>query len=179
MADTIRTKTELLALAPIGTAGAISAQDLRDMLVSILGCYGAMGFTNNANTQAIALDTPEVLTGDDGASMWVAGVSDGITVTPALGTQGITIVTAGVYEISLHVSFQGVATKIHEFFLYKDGVTTGVSCRRYTSSNDVGSCSFSAFLTLAAAEVLTIWVEGTGNGNIVIEECQFTVRRIG
>ncbi len=172
MADTIRTKTALLALYPVGNANAISAQDLRDAVVSILGCYGAIRFQGNAATQTIAAATPEVLT------EWTHdGLSNG--TTPAFASDQITILTAGVYEVTFTCSFQGVATKIHEFELRIDGAVTNFKTRRYTSSNDVGSCSFCSIVTLAANEVLTVWVEGTGNGNIVVEEGSLCAKRIG
>ena len=172
MADTIRTKTALLALYAVGVAGGVSAQDTRDLIASVLGTYGSIRFRGNAVVQAITASTPEVLT------EWTGdGLSDGVTV--GFATDNMTIVTAGDYEVSFQCSFQGVATKIQEFELRIDGVATGLSTRRYTSSNDVGSCSFRDILTLAAAEVLTVWVEGSGNGNIVVEEGALVVRRVG
>lgn len=172
MADTIRTKTALLALYGVGVAGGISAQDLRDAIVSILGCYGSIYFRGNAAVQAIGAATPEQLT------EWTGnGQSNG--VTPAYASDQITIITTGIYSIRFHCSFQGVAAKIQGFELRIDGAVTGLETRRYTSSNDVGSCSFGDFMSLTAGEVLSVWVEGSGAGNILVEEGSLVIERKG
>jgi hypothetical protein len=168
---TIRTNAALQTLFADNITGAISPQDLRDFLDSIMGVYGSIVFEGNAVVQAIIAATPEQLT------EWTGnGLSNG--TTPAYASDQITIDNTGIYQVAFQASFQGVSTKIQEFELRIDGVVTGVKCRRYTSATDVGSCSFTSQISLTAAEVLSVWVEGTGNGNVTIEEAQLTVVRI-
>jgi len=167
---TIRTYAALTALFADNITGDISPQDLRDFLDS-QRVYGSIVFEGNAVTQTLVLNTPEKLT------EWTGdGISNG--VTPAFASDEITIDNAGIYQVNFQASFQGLSTKIQEFVLRKDAVATAVGCRRYTSATDVGSCSFSCQISLAAAEVLSIWVESTGSGDITVEEAQFTVYRI-
>ena len=52
MTDTARSLTALQTLLADNSAGDISAQDLRDMLVSILGVYGGLYCTAGASAQA-------------------------------------------------------------------------------------------------------------------------------
>ena len=172
MADVIRTKTELLALAAIGVASGISAQDLRDMLVSILGCYGGIKIVAGSTGQATVAATPEVMTEwtDD-------GISNG--TTPAEASNQITIDNAGDYEVHFDCSFQGVTNSVFQFELYKDGSPTGMASERKAGNTDVGNCGFEDNITLAAAEVLTIWVEGSINGTFTATEAHFKVKRIG
>ena len=172
MADTIRTKTALLALYVIGTAGGITAQRLRDFVVSVMGCYGSIVIQGGSTGQTIAVGTPEKFT------EWTAdGPANG--TTPAFATDEITIDNAGVYEVFFQTSFAGITNCVFEFVLRKDAVIAGPGCQRKTANTDVGSASFQCHITMAAAEVLSIWVEGNVNGSFTAVDTQFTVKRIG
>jgi len=167
---TIRTYAALTALFADNITGDISPQDLRDFLDS-QRVYGSIVFEGNAVTQTLASGVPEILT------EWTGdGLSNGST--PAYASDQITIDNAGIYQVNFQASFQGLTTKIQEFELRVDGVVTGVKCLRYTSASDVGSCSFSCQISLAAAEVLSVWVEADGAGAITVEEAQLSVYRI-
>ena len=168
---TIKTKAQLDTLFADNAVGAISEADLRDFVDSIMGVYGSIVIEANAVTQTIASGVPEILT------EWTGdGISNG--TTPAYASDQITIDNTGIYQVNFQASFQGLATKVHEFELRVDGAVTGVQCHRYTGATDVGSCSFSCQISLTAAEVLSIWVEADGAGSITIDEAQFSVHRI-
>jgi len=172
MADTIRDKADLLALAVVGVPGGVNAQAIRDMLVSVFGVFGSIIINGGSTTQTLALNTPEVLT------EWTAdGASDG--VSPGYATDRITIDNDGFYKVIFNVSFEGISTAIQTFYLYKGGVKQAVAMQRYTSNNDVGSGGFVIDLALVATDYLEIWVESDKNGDITVVESQFTVNRIG
>ena len=105
-------------------------------------------------------------------------------VTVAHATDNITIVTAGDYLVNFQTSFatnQVGDAGVYQFKLRIDGVesTEGYGCyREMSGSNDTGSCSFIGIVTLAAAEVLTIYVESDNGGdadNIDVEDTQLSV----
>lgn len=172
MADTKRTLPELQALLADNTAGDISPQDLRDMLVSIMGVYGSIVITAGVTGQTIASGVAEQMT------EWTTdGISSGCT--PAFASDQITIDNSGDYEIGFQCGFQGITNCTFEFTLYKNGVTAAVGTQRKTSNADVGSCSFVCQITLAATDVLSIWVEGDQNGTFIVAESQLAVKRIG
>lgn len=172
MADTIKTKAALIIELADNTTGLIDAQVLRDVLVSIMGCYGGVKIEAGSTGQAILSGAAEVMT------EWTAdGVADG--VTPAFASDQITIDNAGVYDIHFDCSFQGITNCTFQFELYKNGSPIGPACERRTTSADVGNCGFDDDLTLAATDVLTIWVEGTQNGTFTATEAHFKVKRIG
>jgi hypothetical protein len=171
---TIRTHTALTALFADNITGDISPTDLRDFLDSIMGVYGSIGLGDGSTGQALASGVNEQMT-----EFLHDGVANG--VTPAFGSNQITIDNAGVYAVSFNCSFEGVTGVIFQFELYKNGsaVVPHISAHRKTGNADVGSCGFTDNLTLAAADILTVWVEADGNGTPVWVESQFAVHRIG
>ena len=171
---TIRTNAALQTLFADNTTGAISPQDLRDFLDSVMGVYGSILLTSGSTGQTVANGVPEKMT------EWS---SNGVNVgcTPAFGSNQITIDNAGVYEIAFQMSFDGVTGDTFQFTLYNNGspVSPVLGCRRKTGTADVGSCSFIGQLTLAATDTLSIWVESDANGTPVWRDAQMTVKRIG
>jgi hypothetical protein len=171
---TIKTHTELTALFANNITGDISPADLRDFLDSVLGVYGSINITGGSTGQVLASGVPELMT------EWTHdGVANG--VTPAFGTDNITVDNAGVYEVSFACSFEGVTGAIFQFYLRKNGslASPSIGVHRKTGNTDVGACGFTGHLTLAAADILTIWVESDGNGTPVWIESNCAVKRIG
>ena len=171
---TIRTNAALQTLFADNTTGAISPQDLRDFLDSIMGVYGGVLITSGVTGQVLVAATPEQLT------EWTAdGESNG--ATPAFASNQITIDNAGVYAVFFQISFEGITGSTFDFSVYKNGspLSPVIDCERKTANTDVGSASMTAHLTLAAADVLTIEVESSGNGTMVALDAHFLVNRIG
>ena len=169
---TKRTKAALDILFADNSAGAISPEDLRDFLDSIMGVYGSIVIEAGSTGQTIASGVAEQLT------EWTAdGISNG--VTPAFATDQITINHDGDYEIFFQISFQGINGVVFKYTLYKNGSALPPSCQRKTANTDVGSESFLCQIALVATDVLSIWVEGDGSGTFTAVETQFAVRRIG
>ena len=103
-------------------------------------------------------------------------------VTPAHASDNITISTAGDYYVVFQTTFKTTTSGdagIYQFKLRIDDVEDGYGCHREMSgSNDTGSCSFIGVVTLAANEVITIYVESDEAGDtddIVVEDTQFSV----
>lgn len=172
MADTNRSKTDLLALAAIGVAGGISAQDLRDIIESVLGAYGSIHIRAGSTAQAFASGVPEIMTGWTGN-----GLSNG--TTPDEVTNKITVGVSGVYKCKFHCSFQGNNPIINQFRLYVDGVDASTGCHRKTTSTDVGSTGFEDDVALTAGQEVSVWFEGNGNSNFTALEASLLVHRIG
>lgn len=172
MVDTVRTKAALQTLLADNTTGDISPQDLRDMLVSIMGVYGGIHIEGGVTGQAVVAATPELLT------EWLAnGVADG--VTPDFTADNITIDNNGVYQIEFAISLEGIAGAVFEFHLRKNGVDTAHGCQIKTANNDTRSTVFSNQLALVATDVLTIWVESDIGGTFTVNHGDLNVRRIG
>jgi hypothetical protein len=171
---TIRTHAALTSLFADNITGDISPQDLRDFLDSIMGVYGSINITGGSTGQALGSATPELMT------EWTHdGVSNGST--PAFATDNITIDNAGVYEVNFACSFEGLTGSIFQFYLRKNGSLTSpaIGVHRKTGNTDVGACGFTGQLTLAAADILTVWVESSGVGSPVWIESNLAVKRIG
>lgn len=175
MADTIRSKTELLALLADNTTGDISPQDMRDILVSLMGVYGEMLIVNSSTAQTGITTTPELMTG------WTKnGVSNGVTLD-YLNNQ-ITVLYNGVYSISLGVSFSGTLNTEFLLHLRVDGVEQDEGLHRVIGTGgDVGSAGFTALKTLTAGQILTIYVasDDAGGSSFTPVDAQLRVVRVG
>ena len=174
MADTRRTKAELLALWADNSIGDISAQDGRDLIVTLLGGYTSILTVDGTTAQTGISTTPTLLTQWD-----TNGLADGLT--PAHTTDSITIDVAGVYDIDCDISFSGSGSTTFEIHLRVDGVEQAEGMhRRLGTGGDVGSAGFGGQVSLAANEVLTAWIEADGSGKeVTVSDGQFKVKHIG
>ena len=169
---TIRTNAELQTLFADNITGAISPQDLRDFLDSIMGVYGSMVIQGGSTSQTFASGVPEVMT------EWTAdGLANGMT--PAYASDKMTVVHTGIYKIDFFCSFAGNNPIVNQFELRVDNVATGMQFDRKTTSSDVGSGAFSGIISLTAGEELTIWFTGDGASNFTAQEAALTAHRIG
>jgi hypothetical protein len=89
MAETPRSRADLLALMPDNVSGQISPRDLRDALVTALGCYGLVQVTGGAAEQTPGVSF-EKLTG-------YAANGEAAGITPDHVDDSITLDVAGVY----------------------------------------------------------------------------------
>ena len=170
--DTINEKT--------GAAGVtIDSVLIKDGLVdgvdvSLLPTYGGISLNNGTTAQASLDTTPVLMTG------WGANLPSN-NVTPAYGSNQITIVTTGIYQVSFQCSFIGSAATTFHMHPRVDTVEVAGGTHRYLSGGDVGSCSFTTILSLTAAEVLTIYVNAAAGSakTVTPEEMQLTVVYLG
>ncbi len=91
------------------------------------------------------------------------------SVTVSTSTDDLTIVIAGDYTVSFCTSLSTVAVGdagdyiIH---LRKNGAEAGISTHRELSGTaDEGSMTFDGIITLAASDVLTVFIESDDGGN--------------
>jgi hypothetical protein len=172
MADTIRDRTTLLANMPVGTARGISAQDIRDMLVSVHGVYGCLYTQDGAAPQSLT-PTPAKLTG------W-ASVGNEAGVTGSHGDDELVVGTAGIYLVSFYASVTVAADVKFQLRLRIDGVeAAGAGCSIEAAAGTYG-VSFALPVSLAANQVLTIYGESdeAGGANLTLVDGQFLAHRI-
>jgi hypothetical protein len=173
MSDTQRTLTALQTLLADNTVGAISPQDLRDLLVSALGGYTNISLQDGATPQTIGT-TPAVLSG-----FTTDGAASGCT--PLHSSNVITVLVAGDYEVRFAASFSGTASRTPQFRLRKGGVeVSGVGGRvKLNASGDVTSLAFSGQLTCAANDQLTVYAEAdVDSTSLTLVDANFSVKRL-
>jgi hypothetical protein len=123
-------------------------------------------------------------------AIWdAAGPSSGATASAL--NDDITINTAGDYVVKFHCSAGTVASPDagdYQFRLRINGSESATSAyklgteREFTGTNDIGHLSFFGIVTLAASDVLTIWIESDEAGDtddIKIYESTFTILKVG
>lgn len=175
MVDTIRSLADLLALLADNSSGDISAQDVRDVVVSLHGVYGEMYVTGGASAQSLDT-TPAQLTG-----FAANGNSSG--TTPDHTNDQITVGTDGVYLVHGQFSAIGETGTTYELELRSNGsLVPGIRCK-FTASMTVGdhvSASFIGLVTLAADDVLSVYGESddAGGANLTLVEAQLVVHRV-
>lgn len=173
MADTRRSKADLLTLFADNAIGAISPQDLRDLVVTVMGGYGSLKTVDGSTAQTGIGTTPVLLTQWD-----TNGINVGIT--PDHTTDSLTVDIDGVYDINCDISFSGSANATFQIHLRVDGVEQDEGMhRKIGSGGDVGSAGFSGQVSLTAAQVLTAYIEADGAGKeVTVADGQFVVDQI-
>ena len=173
MADTPSSVASLQTLLADNVTGAISPQDLRNFLVSALGIYGSIYVFEGATEQSNVGTTGTLLTCFD-----TDGPSNG--TTPANASDQITCTVAGTYEFHFYVCFSGTNGGVFQFRLRKNGTEQSYGTTRVGGGASFGSASFGGQITLAANDILTIYVNSdTSTDDLTVSEAQFTVRMIG
>lgn len=173
MADTQRTLAALLAILADNTAGDISEQDLRDLLVSVFGGYGGIYLTSAADAQDVDI-APVKITAFD-TNMVSSGVTSDHT------DDSITIGTTGVYYVEFTVAFSGSSGEVFTIQLYKAGVAVAGAFlkRKLTGAGDIASASFALYVSCNAADELDVRVNSEADSKTVtIESGLFSVSRI-
>jgi len=175
MADTSRTLAALQALLPDNTSGDVSPQDLRDFLLSVLSGYGTIYVQGASTAQGSITTTPGAkMTGFGGNGESSSDISADHT------DDSLTVSVAGKYMVNCQLSFSGTASKTFHFKAHVDGAASLLGCsRKLGTGGDVGSCSFSGILDLAAAEVVTVYVYSSDGGtSMTLVDGQLTLTRV-
>lgn len=173
MADTIRTRAQILTLLADNTTGEISPQDMRDMLVSLMGVYGIITMAANVTGQALTADTPAKLIN------WKAN-GLGIGCTPDYANGQITVDNTGVYKISAFISVKsnGVA-QVVKVSIRVDGVEKTVNEVSLDGSGGILTIPIIDAITVNATEVITVYLESDTTETIIAQSGQLTIERIG
>lgn len=178
MADTQRTLSAILTLLADNTAQAISAQDLRDAIVSVFANYG-MIYVHGGSTAQSGVTTSVVMDGfqNDGANGPSAGC-----VTVDKDTSKLTAGVDGVYLVWLHTSFNGsVATgyHIHGQKNGSDHMDELAGDFDTPSASVTMSVSSVALVTLSANDYIQPMIEADSSSNIILEDGQFGMIKVG
>jgi hypothetical protein len=157
------------------TAGDISAQDIRDLLVSMTGAYGELYVTSTAATQVIGT-SPTIVTAWD-----TVGENDGAVVIPSHSNNNMRVTQGGVYCLQFDMSFVGSNSTTYTMQPYIDGVVHHTKVIRKTnSSGDIGTYHTTGIATLVADQVVDIRVSADGAGkDYTVYAGQFSLRRMG
>ena len=177
MADTQRNLAALLLLAPDQTTGDVSPQDLRDMLVSLLGGFGNI-FTNDGVTA-------QSITGGAAAVKMTGFVGNG----PASGCTAdkannkLVANLTGKYMVVFQCSFSGSANITFQFHVRNGGAEiTSLGCeRKLGAGGDIGSCSIVGIGDFTAAQDIEVYVEcdGVGAQSITPKQLSLAIKYIG
>lgn len=174
MADTIRDRSALIALLADNSAGDISAQDVRDVLISVHGVYGDLRVEGGATAQTGIGTSQTKMTGWD-----TDGESAGTTLDSTTDDD-IAVGTAGVYRIAFHITLDGSASEVFTFEIAKGGVGTGIKCEaEINSTPDQATASCEGFVSCAASDLITVLVNaGAASKEITPIEAQLVVQRV-
>lgn len=174
MADTIRTRSQLLDLLADNQTGDIGAQDMRDMLVSLMGVYGSILDTENGSSQTVVASVPEKL---------INFTENGLAVgmTPDFANNDLQVEHTGVYQVFGKVALQATANNASvELHTRVDSVEDPAgSHTKLGSSGSVASATWMNIISLNAGEKLSIWVEVDQNCDITAEHTELIAVRIG
>lgn len=152
MADTQRNLAALLALCPDNAAREISAQDLRDVFVSLMGVHGEIVASGGDTDQTLAAQTWETI------ENWTAdGESSG--TTPQHSSHRIRLDLAGVYLLTGGIVLGASASWYGlEYRLAKNGAAAGPTTAGFVAVGSYAeghSAPLAAIVTAAAGDLIT------------------------
>jgi hypothetical protein len=179
MADTERTVAELLVLLADNTTGAISEQDIRDMLVSLADSYGGLHISAAVETSIAAtsmdgsnavkiLGTTVISTANRGMDM------------PANNRLRYTGAPTRFFELNAVLSvISASSNKVFGFYLAKNGtVDTGsLITRKQGTSTDVGALALNYHVRLTTNDYVEVFIENqTDNTNMTVNQMVISAR---
>ncbi len=174
MADTARTLAALITLLGDNSSGAISAQDLRDMLESLVPDHGEMYISSSSELTIAAKDTwyPEE------TATWTLENAHHFS----MGTNGrlqydghetrIFIVVASISMTA------GGNSKVFEWGIGVDGTvhSSTIIQRKIGTGADVGAAAVVGIIEMASGSYLGLEVRGTTDTtNVTNTKCSFNV----
>jgi hypothetical protein len=174
MADTQRDLAALVALFPDNSSKVITAQALRDFLVSAFGGYGSIYVQDGAAAQTINI-APAKLTG-----FTVNGTSSNII--PDHTNDQLQVPLAGTYWVEGYFSFSGTAARTLQLRLRKQAAEVdGIGCRaKFNAGGDTVTVSFCGLVTCAASDILTVYAEAdVDSSSLTLIDGALVARRVG
>lgn len=176
MADTQRATSTLLALLPDNTSGDISPQDLRDVVVSILGGYGGLRCDGTSSVMTGIGPTPTKVT------HWTHALkSDGSVVSANTAADTVTPSVAADYEAHFSLSVGGTASQNYVFEVYVNGVATGVRAKvQMPSTGGTVNVAASGTITVSASQAVELRVSASAAGSTLSADSgQLWIKRVG
>lgn len=174
MAETSKSKADLITQLADNITGNISPEDVRDIVASLYGSFGELRTIEGSATQAIT-GTPAKATGFTSNGLSVGCVVDHTT-------DDITVDVDGVYDIRLEGSFAGSSNDILYLGIYVNGSDGGLPYidTAISTGGDVQSGATGGFLDLSAGDVLTVYVwSDTGGTEFIPHQLSLRAKRIG
>lgn len=174
MADTQRSTADLIALLPDNTSKTITAQTLRDVLVSVMGAYGSITVEDGAAAQTVNI-APAKLTG-----FTANGPSS--SIVPDHTDDELNVPIAGTYLVQGQFSFSSTAARTFQLRLRKQAAeVSGIGCRaKLNASGDAVTVSFVGLVTCAAADILTVYVEADQDASsLTLIDAALVAKRVG
>ena len=171
MAETERTLAALQALLADNTTQAISAQDLRDLMITALGGYASISVDAGSAAQALT-STPAVLVAFD-----TAGPAQG--AAGSLGPDQITIGVAGVYLVGFSASLSASIATLLDLELFVAAAKQAGFSSRVDAGTSLAAASFGGLVTLAAGVVLDVRGSVAPNASVTIRHAHLSAKRVG
>lgn len=172
MADTQRATNALLNLLADNTSGAISEQDLRDVVASVLGGYGSVYVQDGA--------TPQAVTGAAAKLTAFAAEGPASGVTPSHADDSLTPLVTADYWLEFGADVSTDAAGEFTFELRVDGVASGgfKAVVELEAAGETRHAGFAGPISLTANDVVTVYVSGSV-ANLTVKQGRLALKRIG
>lgn len=175
MADTPRTKSGLQTVLATNGVQGLSAQDVRDFLVSIMGVYAQLYVSGGVASQSMGT-SPAKLT------LWAADGEEDLADADYTNDQiEIGALGDGVYLALAQFSFSGAVSTTFTLKLAVNGTEDdAIACsRKLGTGGDDGSCSFVGLVSLSDGDIVTVYCTADGvSKSFTLAEAQLVLRRI-
>lgn len=176
MPDTQRTKTALLALLADNVTGAISEQDMRDILVSNMGAYGGLRTDTAGNTDTVPATIGHVDFWGDPAGHY-SDDDDSFSVDAT--NSRFTAAFAMRAEVHVTGSFALATTgNVFTFRVYRNGVDSGIACGDVADSSGFFNVNMSGILDCAASDVIEVRALAVTGESVTANYGNFWIKRI-
>ncbi len=174
MADTPRTRAQLLTLLANNSTGEISPQDLRDVLVSLFGIYGSIKAVANTLTQTMAAATPARMT-----NFTKNGLA--VSTTPDYANNKIALPNGGTYVVVAQASIKSSVADVAMVtrLAIDDTAIDGRFDMEIVNPDEAASGLCFDIITVNAAEELSLRVETDKITNLTLIDGQLAAFRIG
>ena len=173
MVDTVRSYDDLNALLADNKSGEISAQDLRDFLITVFKSSAALSCFEANHDQENIGTTGTLLTA------YTNEISSSV-ITASAANDNFTVSLDGYYRLTFGCSFSATNGAIVKFRVRVNGVEKPFGTTRNVGSGDIGSCGFVGLLDLVAGNVVTIYVHSNGaTDDVNISDSQCVLKFVG
>ena len=174
MADTIRTRAQVLALLADNTSKDITAQKLRDAIVSLFGVYCTIKAVGNTTTQTMAATTEAKLANFTKDGLAVGG-------TPDYATNKITLVNGGTYVLAASVSIKSSVADVALVarLAIDDTAIDGRFAMEMVNADEAANGFAIDVIAVNAAEELSLRVETDKITDLTLIDGQLIAVRIG
>jgi len=158
---TKRTKAQLMTLYADNVSGAISPQDLRDLVESAYPDFIAISFADSSEVISLTQSTWARIENED-STLFLSRKANGLS----LAGDSIVVAATGTYLLMATISFEADTADVYEIaFGVNSIVDTTFKGGRKTINADVGSVPLLAVIDLTAGEGVSLWIQNTANGN--------------